>query len=517
MLRVRTFKVIAATLTISALTLVPAFAQGATTIRNPLLPSGSESLLPWVPETPENDIRLCGCGISLPPVENRSSGGYLGPSLTRTESPTQLPLIPKSLFNDHDIDLCTGGCGILPPPKQITSDGFGYPLPPPILSEDPNSLPAAPASLTALTTLAQSTTSPGNLTEKQSITEESQLIDVRHHFDPINSIAFSPDGKTLAGGCYAHIELWDVASGKRLLSLFADHEIAPDAKGSNSIHTMVGRDHPSASCSVAFRPGGKTFASSHHGKIQLWNVLSGKELRTLSDHPADVCSIAFSPDGKTVACGGETVEMHSLSSEKDSRTLPSDSAIVHSVAFSPDGKILADGTGNKTVELWDAASGTQLRTLTGLSSFVRSVAFSPDGKILASGGGDRTVKLWEVSSGKVLRDLSDPLGVVNSVVLSPDGKRLPSLGVVNSVAFSPDGKTLASGSADRTINLWDVASGNKLCSPPRQLYAVFAVAFSPDGKKLVSAGNDDKIKLWEVSSGKELSSFSRSPQVPAPP
>ena len=86
------------------------------------------------------------------------------------------------------------------------------------------------------------------------------------------------------------------------------------------------------------------------------------------------------------------------------------------------------------------------RTLKGHTSMVVSVAFSPDGKILASGSWDKSIKLWDVATGKNTATLKGHTGWVNSV------------------AFSPDGKTLASGGFDDNIQLWDVASGKNIAT-----------------------------------------------------
>jgi len=125
----------------------------------------------------------------------------------------------------------------------------------------------------------------------------------------------------------------------------------------------------------------------------------------------------------------------------------------------------------------------------GHSSDVHSVAFSPDGRFALSGSGDRTVKLWEVATGKELRSFSAHTGVVFSV------------------AFSPGGRLALSGSGDHTLKLWDAATGKELRSFSGHTGWVNSVAFSPDDLFVLSCSKDRTLKLWEVATGKELRTF----------
>ncbi|MDF5730295.1 MAG: serine/threonine protein kinase, partial [Rhizonema sp. PD38] len=120
------------------------------------------------------------------------------------------------------------------------------------------------------------------------------------------------------------------------------------------------------------------------------------------------------------------------------------------------------------------------RTLTGHSSWVISVAISPDGNTLASGSNDKTIKLWNLATGEQTRTLQGHSDLVHSV------------------AISPDGKTLTSGSVDKTIKLWNLATGEQIRTLQGHSDSVISVAISPDGKTLASGSFDKTIKIWRI-------------------
>lgn len=127
-------------------------------------------------------------------------------------------------------------------------------------------------------------------------------------------------------------------------------------------------------------------------------------------------------------------------------------------------------------------------TCKGHASPVYGLAVSPDGKTLASASVDKTVKLWEIASGKELATLR---GHANSVF---------------AVAFSPDGKMIASGDHD-TIKLWDATTQMQIATLKGHSEVVMCLAFSPDGTTLASGSWDLKIRLWDTRSNKTIAIF----------
>lgn len=281
------------------------------------------------------------------------------------------------------------------------------------------------------------------------------------HTKWVRSLAFSPNGRTLASGSGDHtIRLWNTSTGR-------------------SKRTLTG--HTDWVNSVTFRPDGRTLASgSWDGTIRLWNVLTGRTLATLEGHSARVMSVAFSPNGRTLASGSEdnTVHLWNVVTRAHIGTLKGHINRVRSVAFSPDGQMLASGSGDMTIRLWNVATGTHRGTLVGHTGEVNSVAFSPNEKTLASGSWGGTIRLWNVGTGRTMAILK---GHTAQVI---------------NVAFSPDGHTLASGSGDMSIRLWNVRTGKCQHTLTGHTGWVSSVAFSLDGNTLASGSGDKTIRLW---------------------
>jgi WD40 repeat protein len=454
--------------------------------------------------------------------------------------------------------------------------------------------------------------------------------------DVVNAIAFSPDGSTLAVGGRKHtysadfsqtsysgvLELWNVATGKRIATLDtgADYSgvldalggvnsvaFSPNGKtlaagGNSTTTTQRGgvivlwnvssrtriRTLPTSANngvnSVAFSPNGSLLASGGAtrtgvapsvGALEVWNTSDGtlfESLKTAANE--SIASVAFAPDGKTLAAGGQShrdpnspfsdihgvAELWNVSTGALLRSFGvAARTAVTAVAFSPDGKTLADfgysagvDTVNSALEVWSLPGGSRIAaTATGGGVF--SLAFSPDGKTIAYDGEqdpnyNGEVVLWNVSTQTVVKTIfTAEFGPVQSVALSPDGKLVAAvvqtfvtagssvnmLAIRNaadgtllasqptaanllapSLTFSPDGKTIALAGQSVTytaagaqftgvLELWSVATGKRIAAlPTTSSVIVNAVAFSPDGKILAVGGQNATLgvlELWNVA------------------
>jgi RNA polymerase sigma factor (sigma-70 family) len=242
------------------------------------------------------------------------------------------------------------------------------------------------------------------------------------HHGTVNSVAFSPDGRTLASASQDRtIKLWAVDTRQLKATL---------------------QGHGDAVLAVAFSPDGKTLASAGADQtVRLWDVFRGQELKRLVGHEGQVEAVAFAPKGATVASGGQdgTVRLWGTSTGLQKAICQEQSESIGTLAFSPDGHTLVTGSRDGSVKLWDLDQAKTRTTFPGHSGPVRSVAFAPDGTALFSAGQDRTMKHWLVYFNKQGAAFDENSAEVNAVACAGNPVRL------------------ASGNSDGQVQLWELA------------------------------------------------------------
>jgi predicted Zn finger-like uncharacterized protein len=247
--------------------------------------------------------------------------------------------------------------------------------------------------------------------------------------------------------------------------------------------------------------------------LDLWDLSSGKYLRTFKGHIMGVTSVAFSPDGHFVLTGSadNTLRLWEVNSGQCVQTFEGHTQLsvvsnvgveglndgfiyagINAVAISKDGRFGLSGAMDRTVKLWDLTTGNTVRTLSS-DDFVDTVAFvSGKRQVLSANLSKYDINLWDIDKGTCLFTFKGHTGRVTSL------------------ACSSDGRYILSGSADKTIRLWELSEGDlqSPCIFIGHTGEVTAVSLSPDNRWAVSAGRDNTLRQWEVATGRCIRTFS---------
>ncbi|WP_217246910.1 trypsin-like peptidase domain-containing protein [Streptomyces sp. AC602_WCS936] len=335
----------------------------------------------------------------------------------------------------------------------------------------------------------------------------------------LHDLVISPDGRTLAvsiigSGVSAsdesEVQLWDLTEGRRTATL---------------------KGHTGQVTSLAFSPDGDTLATgASDATTRLWDVRARRSTATLTGPSGTVFALAFSPDGRTLASGGQdrTVWLWDVRERTAVTVLNGHTGDVDALAFSPDGTMLASGSMDASVRLWDMRAGRPHASFAGPGGAGDPAAYSPDGKVLATGAGDGTVHLHDVRTRRPLGRLRGHTGEVNTVRFSPDGRfvaassnddslvllwdarthrRIATLDghrrPVRDILFSLDGRTVATSSyIDGTTRLWSMRTHRQLASFTSRSPLM---AFSPDGTVFVTGGREpSSVQLWDARTHQRL-------------
>ena len=353
------------------------------------------------------------------------------------------------------------------------------------------------------------------------------------HLDTVTGLSVSTDGNIAFSASLDHtIAVWDAAIASEMIELDAGGSVgaivvSPDGKrvaiGSKATVQIWNPEtlepiarfqegHTDSVESLAFSADGATIASGAKDRtIRLWNAENGHELSLLVEGGETVTGVQLSPDGATLisasgnrfrevmdkmafgAAGGRLpshepgaglVLLWDLKS-KFGWPLERHSRAVGAVAIDAAAERVVTGSEDGSVRVWDARNGRQIRLLTGNTSAIRSVTVTPDGQTVASGSKDGSIRVWAVES-------STPPSVFSGHTSEVTG-----------LALSADGRVLISVSPDRTVRFWDVAAGQPSAVADDNLLET-AVAISPDNSFAITASYDHVLRIWDVSGRRQV-------------
>ncbi len=323
--------------------------------------------------------------------------------------------------------------------------------------------------------------------------------------DPLLSVAWSPDGTALASGSdNGEVRIWDAASARQTAAISVvtaeeREELVSGAKVE----------------SIAWSPDGKTLAATvddWRGFTKLLDATSGEVLPGATD---DISNMAWSPDGTTVAGNRYDVVLLDVRNREDlpDTYFLTHPGQFSSFAWNRDGTALAAGSGQGTLKVWKTAKVWETERFTEMMSAsveaeddsnlhpLSSVAFGPNGSVFLA------------VPDQSFRGNEHYLRILDAA--TNEHSTIPITETVSSVAFSPDGTALAAGFWPGDVKIWNVKTREEVPISKKHSGKVNGLAWSPDGKTLASASEDGTIKLWDAETGERLETLTQIRFEPA--
>lgn len=309
---------------------------------------------------------------------------------------------------------------------------------------------------------------------------------------PIWTLQFSPDGKSIAVGKYQWIEVWDIET-QRLIHTYEPHASA-------------------VRCLTFLRDGKTLFAggglAAQSGELRIWDVASEELLNTLEIHADTIESIAISPDETKLltASMDEYSAILNIAQEAEvgnetTTWLSQHVGRVLCALYHPDGTYFATGSEDKTIKVWHPENHTVLVNFDGNDEAVYSLAYAAGDGLIVSGSADNTIRSWRVTVGGT----SGPEAYTGALIREYNGHQGPVYSV--DCGMWNNQEIIASGSADTSVIIWNLRSGNRRRTFDESTDAVYAVQLSPNGRLVAAGGRDGVVRIWHIGNSQLIHVF----------
>ena len=332
---------------------------------------------------------------------------------------------------------------------------------------------------------------------------------------PIWALEFSPDGKTLAVGKYQWVELWDLETQSII------HTYEPHAGEVRSLKFSEARDRVTSQAATNDQEtsalwlyaGGGVPAQS--GEIRIWDVASEELIKSFEVHADTIESIALSPSNTTLL----TASMDEYSAvidvtlledaeepiDKQAKWLTQHVGRVLCTLYHPQGTYFVTGSEDKTIKVWNPKTFNVMVNFDANDDAVYSLAYSANEGVIISGSADNVVRTWRVTPAEDDEEIAvgrDSLQMTGALVREYNRHQGAVYSVDTALVLPRRANTqtamIASGSADTSVIIWNLRSGNRYSTFDESTDAVYAVKFSPNGEHVAAGGRDGKVRLWNL-------------------
>jgi WD40 repeat protein len=382
-----------------------------------------------------------------------------------------------------------------------------------------------------------------------------ELCSLNNRSQATSAMFMTDSARLVTGATDGAARLWDLASGRELVTLKGDDNAISgveisldgtrlvtvsvagqvriwDVTAQRQVAMLQGKEGERLGPYTAITPDrSQVITAGWADSVYVWDMETGRELSAINV-PGRVYAVALTPDGKHFVTGGDSnlATLRDLSSGRELMEFRHTSE-VSSLAVTPDGRRLISGSGDATVRVWDVTSGRELLVLkghTGLYALVNNIWVTSDGGRVITQSWDGTTRVWDLAAkGSEPLVLTGHSGRVTSNVASSDGRLLITASVdktarvweaatgreiralthpetVTKAVFTSDGRCAVSGSTDGVLRVWDLETGRVISAREGHSGAINTVTITADGTRIVTGGRDATARVWDARSGREI-------------